>query len=168
VRPFSIACFASTSLSFLGLWSPGCGHAVIVGSRAEVRPWFPQKLSRAPEIQVMGDAQSKGDGPRCVSYGRRVRTPFVQYSAGNIRLMKCVRHTSLPLWSQASKSFVVGCRFVRRIGSGRLSLIPTSMMFMPVLCDSFSLLKTCWFIQPAYKGMYDKTYGFVVFINYKK
>ncbi|XP_062212615.1 LOW QUALITY PROTEIN: protein ARV 2-like [Phragmites australis] len=38
----------------------------------------------------MGDAQAEGEeGPRCVGCGRRVRTLFVQYSQGNIRLMKC-------------------------------------------------------------------------------
>ncbi|TVU02280.1 hypothetical protein EJB05_52235 [Eragrostis curvula] len=37
----------------------------------------------------MGDAQSEGEGPRCVGCGRRVKTLFVQYSPGNIRLMKC-------------------------------------------------------------------------------
>ncbi|GJM96830.1 hypothetical protein PR202_ga13698 [Eleusine coracana subsp. coracana] len=37
----------------------------------------------------MGDAPSEEEGPRCVGCGRRVRTLFVQYSPGNIRLMKC-------------------------------------------------------------------------------
>ncbi|KAL6893952.1 hypothetical protein ACP4OV_008050 [Aristida adscensionis] len=37
----------------------------------------------------MGDAPVEGEGPRCVGCGRRVRTLFVQYSPGNIRLMKC-------------------------------------------------------------------------------
>ncbi|XP_025798008.1 protein arv1 homolog isoform X2 [Panicum hallii] len=37
----------------------------------------------------MGDAQAEGEGPRCVGCGGRVKTLFVQYSPGNIRLMKC-------------------------------------------------------------------------------
>ncbi|KAL6636807.1 hypothetical protein ACP70R_024379 [Stipagrostis hirtigluma subsp. patula] len=37
----------------------------------------------------MGDASAEGEGPRCVGCGQRVRTLFVQYSPGNIRLMKC-------------------------------------------------------------------------------
>ncbi|ONM09984.1 Arv1-like protein [Zea mays] len=37
----------------------------------------------------MSDAQATGDGPRCVGCGGRVKTLFVQYSPGNIRLMKC-------------------------------------------------------------------------------
>ncbi|RCV40574.1 hypothetical protein SETIT_9G065700v2 [Setaria italica] len=37
----------------------------------------------------MGDAQAAGEGPRCVGCGGRVKTLFVQYSPGNIRLMKC-------------------------------------------------------------------------------
>ncbi|VAI22792.1 protein ARV 2-like isoform X1 [Triticum urartu] len=37
----------------------------------------------------MGDDGAEGEAPRCVGCGRRVRTLFVQYSAGNIRLMKC-------------------------------------------------------------------------------
>ncbi|PWZ52506.1 Protein arv1 [Zea mays] len=37
----------------------------------------------------MSDAQATGDGPRCVGCGGRVKTLFVQYSTGNIRLMKC-------------------------------------------------------------------------------
>ncbi|KAM3260832.1 hypothetical protein ACQJBY_051841 [Aegilops geniculata] len=37
----------------------------------------------------MGDDGAEGEAPRCVGCGRRVRTLFVQYSPGNIRLMKC-------------------------------------------------------------------------------
>ncbi|OEL23450.1 hypothetical protein BAE44_0015525 [Dichanthelium oligosanthes] len=37
----------------------------------------------------MADAQEEGEGPRCVGCGGRVKTLFVQYSPGNIRLMKC-------------------------------------------------------------------------------
>lgn len=38
----------------------------------------------------MGDAKPRAEeGPRCVGCGRRVKTLFVQYSPGNIRLMKC-------------------------------------------------------------------------------
>ncbi|CAN6297553.1 unnamed protein product [Urochloa humidicola] len=37
----------------------------------------------------MGDAPAEGEGPRCVGCGGRVKTLFVQYSPGNIRLMKC-------------------------------------------------------------------------------
>lgn len=37
----------------------------------------------------MGDAQAAGEGPRCVGCGGRLKTLFVQYSPGNIRLMKC-------------------------------------------------------------------------------
>ncbi|KAM0924828.1 hypothetical protein ACQ4PT_004737 [Festuca glaucescens] len=37
----------------------------------------------------MGDANIEGEAPRCVGCGRRVKTLFVQYSPGNIRLMKC-------------------------------------------------------------------------------
>ncbi|PUZ36719.1 hypothetical protein GQ55_9G060200 [Panicum hallii var. hallii] len=37
----------------------------------------------------MGDAQAEGEGPRCVGCGGCVKTLFVQYSPGNIRLMKC-------------------------------------------------------------------------------
>uniref|UniRef100_A0ACD5X804 Uncharacterized protein n=1 Tax=Avena sativa TaxID=4498 RepID=A0ACD5X804_AVESA len=37
----------------------------------------------------MEDAKTEGEAPRCVGCGRRVKTLFVQYSPGNIRLMKC-------------------------------------------------------------------------------
>ncbi|XP_051177927.1 protein ARV 2 [Lolium perenne] len=37
----------------------------------------------------MADASTEGEAPRCVGCGRRVKTLFVQYSPGNIRLMKC-------------------------------------------------------------------------------
>ncbi|CAO2170958.1 unnamed protein product [Urochloa humidicola] len=37
----------------------------------------------------MADAQAEGEGLRCVGCGGRVKTLFVQYSPGNIRLMKC-------------------------------------------------------------------------------
>jgi Na+-translocating ferredoxin:NAD+ oxidoreductase RnfG subunit len=44
----------------------------------------------------MCDAQAAGEGPRCVGCGGRVKTLFVQYSPGNIRVMKCVSHASAP------------------------------------------------------------------------
>ncbi|XP_006651883.1 protein ARV 2-like [Oryza brachyantha] len=37
----------------------------------------------------MGDAKEEEEWPRCVGCGRRVKTLYVQYSPGNIRLMKC-------------------------------------------------------------------------------
>ncbi|KAL5209959.1 hypothetical protein ABZP36_005582 [Zizania latifolia] len=37
----------------------------------------------------MDGAKSEEEWPRCVGCGRRVKTLFVQYSPGNIRLMKC-------------------------------------------------------------------------------
>ncbi|RLN29674.1 hypothetical protein C2845_PM05G03880 [Panicum miliaceum] len=43
----------------------------------------------ADGVLAMGDAQTDGEGPRCVGCGGRVKTLFVQYSPGNIRLMKC-------------------------------------------------------------------------------
>jgi hypothetical protein len=40
----------------------------------------------------MGDAkEGEEERPRCVGCGRRVKTLYMQYSPGNIRLMKCVR-----------------------------------------------------------------------------
>ncbi|XP_010228860.1 uncharacterized protein LOC100824632 isoform X4 [Brachypodium distachyon] len=38
----------------------------------------------------MGEPKTEGEeAPRCVGCGRRVKTLYVQYSPGNIRLMKC-------------------------------------------------------------------------------
>ncbi|KAG8098408.1 hypothetical protein GUJ93_ZPchr0013g34825 [Zizania palustris] len=37
----------------------------------------------------MDGAKSEEEWPRCIGCGRRVKTLFVQYSPGNIRLMKC-------------------------------------------------------------------------------
>uniref|UniRef100_A0A0D9VZU2 Protein ARV n=1 Tax=Leersia perrieri TaxID=77586 RepID=A0A0D9VZU2_9ORYZ len=43
----------------------------------------------AKGFSLMGDAEEEEERPRCVGCGRRVKTLYVQYSPGNIRLMKC-------------------------------------------------------------------------------